>query len=190
MEGHQQVASLEWHAELALEHGPFDRRHAADRVDAWTTDVVNAPALFTQLSHPPRRIVARHEMSMGELGDGMAHGVVERTFGDVASGDMRYGDARWQRRAHRGERLEPVTEHQQYFWRERSKSVGESADAEAHRAADRLAGIADQLHVDSCIDGEAVGLDAVHRRAKFGRKMHSSDHQLQRKLRRVTDAAH
>ncbi len=110
-------------------------------------------------------------MDVGQLGEGVAHLVVDGALADFAALDVGDGNAQGQGNGGGGEHLVAVGDEQQQVGPPGGERVGQAEHGEADGLGHAGVGVGTEQALDARLDGEAVALDFLDRVAELRREM-------------------
>ena len=136
MEGHEQSRPAQVQPQIRFQLRPRQERRRADVVDGGRTGHEDPPRVLSQLAHAPGVDAVGGEMKMGELGDGVAQGVVEGAVGEFSAVQMGDGDRKRKGGQGRGVHLVAVAENHDEVRLQARVGAGKSRAGRPHRAGD------------------------------------------------------
>src|SRR5487761_57657 len=107
---------------------------------------------------------------MAHLRDGVPNGVINRSFSDLAAGDMGNGNSEWQSGGHGCQSLETISENKKYVRSMMRIDLRKPNYTETNRLRNGFRRIGCHKHLDSFSDLE-ISLDITYSQTKIRRKM-------------------
>ena len=157
--------------------------HVGRQLDVERAGVEHVARILAHQAHPPLGVRIGHEMQVRQLGDRMAHALVDAA-GDVAALDVRDRDVQVGRGHRDGELFEAIAADHHHVGLQRMQAVGELERRQARGLGHR--------HVVAALDDveqrrrdvEALGFDVVGDvAAVLVEQDRSAEHQLQIQIR-------
>ena len=160
-----------------------------DQVDARAADPEHRVGRLAEPDDPVGRLAARREVDVGELGDGVADALVDRS-GDLAAHRVRHRDVHVGGRERGGHGLEPVADRDHHVGAQPVEHRRQLDQAHAGRLDHGGRRLALDQDVQLLVDAEAVALDQVHHLSVAVEQRRGDADQLQLELRMRLDRRH
>ena len=185
------MGGREREAEARFERGAVEQRGAAQMVERGRAGAVDAPRFFAHGDDAAARGFSGGEVDVGQLGEGVAHVVVDGALADFAAFDVGDGDAQGERDGCGRQHLVAVGDEQQQVGTPGGERVGQAEDGDADGLGHAGVGVGAEQALDARLDGKAVALDFVDGRAELRREMRAEgeDAQIDRRDARPVRAA-
>ena len=140
-------------------------------IERGRSGAMHAPRLFAHGDHALPRCFRRGEVDVRQLGESVAHRVVDGALADLAAFDVGDGDAQSERRRGRGQHLVAIGDEQKQIGPPRGEGIGQAKNGQADRLGHTGVGVGVEQALDARLDGKAVALDFLERVAELGREM-------------------
>ena len=162
-----------------FELGAGEQGAAAEVVERRRSGAVDAPGLFAHGDDAGAGGGGGGEVEVGELGEGIADGVVDGAFADLAAFDVGDGDAEGEGDGGGGEHLVAVGDEEEEVGSYLGQGVGQSQHREAEGFGHAGVGIGAEEALDAGGDGEAVAFDLMDGIAELRGEMGGEDDELE-----------
>ena len=149
----------------------------------------HAIRLLSHLNDPVCIGARGGKMKMRHLGNRVANGFVNQSFGRLAAVDVGDGDVRDHRRLAGHQDFEPIAEHGKNVRPQGVEGFRHSAEPQAHGMGNAGRRIVGQIHIDAGSDIEPVAFDHRQCIAEPLLQVHSGDHKLKLQARVIHDIA-
>ena len=157
--------------EESFELGLGEELGAVDVVDGGSAGVMDAPGFFTHGDDTAAGGFSGGEVDVGELGEGVADGVVDGALRDFAAFNVSDGDAEGEGDGGWGEHLIAVGNEEEEVRTPGGECVGQAEGGEADGLGHAGVGIGAEEALYAGDDGETVAFDFTDGVAEFGRVM-------------------
>ena len=148
-------------------------------VERGRSGVMHAPGLLAHGDDAPARGRRRGEVDVGQLGESVAHLVVDGALADFAAFDVSDGNAQRDRNRRRREHLVAVGDEQQQVGTPGGERVGQAEDGDADGLGHAGVGVGTEQALDARLNGKSVALDFLDRGAELRRKVRAESEDAQ-----------
>jgi hypothetical protein len=142
-------------------------------IERWCACTVDSPRFLADGDHAGPRHFSRSEVDVGELGERVAHLVVDGALAHFAAFDVGYGNAHGQRGGSGSQHLVSVCDEQKEIGPPCRERIGQAENRETDCLGHAGIGVGTEQAFDARADGKTIGLNLMDRRTELGRKVRS-----------------
>ena len=140
---------------------------------------MNAPFFFVHGDDAAARFERGSEMDVAHLGEGVAHGVIDRAFADLATFDVSDRNAQGKRDGSGREHFVAIGNQEKNVRAHLAEAIGQAERSHANGLGHADVGIGTKQTLELRGDGKAVFFDFADGVAELGRKVRAEDDEFE-----------